>query len=154
VTIEAERDDAANERETAEGDQAVIRLVFAGLGWLSAALFVYAASPGFLTHPYRHFRRLRFTLGVIVLPAIVAASVFIITGRTVLACVVGIPAGLIAWIGGAYLVRYMAADEELTPEERKTREGEAPPSGTTTAYWVAAVLALVVATYAVVQVAK
>jgi hypothetical protein len=125
-------------------------LILAGGGWLAAALLLYGVSPAFLTHPHRHFSALRFTLGAIVLPAIAVASVLLISGRTELACAVGIPAGGLLWLGAAWLQPALATDEALTERERQEREQLAPTFATTAAVWGGSALALAVTTFALV----
>ncbi len=122
-------------------------LIFAGGGWLSAALLLYAVSPSFLAHPYRNFIGLRFAVGVVVFPAIAVAGVFLITGQTELACAVGIPAGGLLYVGGSSLERLLMARETKPPGQS---DDEPPPFTPVAAAWLGSALALAIATFALV----
>jgi hypothetical protein len=129
-------------------------LIIAGCAWLAAAMFLYADSPAFLTHPHSHFVALRLATGLIVLPAIGLASVFLITGRTELSCAVGIPAGCLLWLSAVWLQRFLDADQSLTAEERLARDKEVPPFATTAARWFGGTLSLAGLTFALVILAR
>jgi hypothetical protein len=125
-------------------------LVISGGFWLAAACGLYSYAPSFLTLPHAHFRRLRFAIGTIVIPGVAVASVFLITGNTLLACAVGFPAAAVLWLGASCLLPLMLADEVLSAGEREERERDAPPFTPQAVGWVGLVIGLAVSTYAVV----
>jgi hypothetical protein len=134
-----------------KGELPMEDLILAFGGWLSALLILYSASPSFLFHPYRHFVGLRIALGVIVLPAICVAGVFLITKKLEIACTVGFVSAALLYCGATWLERLLMTDEVLTDQERQEREENQLPFAPLAAQWIGSLLAVAVTTFLLVS---